>query len=91
MTTEELIERLPKVIEKYPDEERFDSIDECVVGRLRITVYETYYDVCYRDSHNILYLGTEQSPDYAIASQVNLNDALQNMYDWCVKHKLIQL
>ena len=86
MTTEELIERLPKVIEKYPDEECFNSLDECVV---RITVYETCYDVCYRDSHNILYLGTEQSPDYAIASQVNLNDALQDMYNWCVKHKVI--
>lgn len=91
MTTEELIERLPKVIEKYPDEERFNSLDECVVGRLRITVYETCYDVCYRDFHNILYLGTEQSPDYAMASQVNLNDALQDLYDWCVKNKLIKL
>lgn len=91
MTTEELIERLPKVIEKYPDEERFNSLDECVVGRLRITVYETYYDVCYRDFHNILYLGTEQSPDYAISVKENLHDALQDLYDWCVKNKLIQL
>lgn len=89
MTTEELIEKLPKVIEKYPDEERFNSLDECVVGRLNITAYEICYDVYYRDSHNILYLGTEQSPDYAIASRVNLNDALQDMYDWCVKHKVI--
>lgn len=94
MTTEELLEELPRRIKKdevlnqtrtYTDE------NECLLAFLHIKKYDISWQVSYESLGRVLYLGTDDDRDYATFGSESLNTALQNMHDWCVKHKLIQL
>lgn len=93
MTTEELLEELPKCIKKYKvlnlSKDYISDDDESLIGFLHITGYEDNWRVSYECCDTALYFGTGNNKDYAIFNNAYINTALQNMYDWCVKHKVI--
>lgn len=94
MTTEELLEKLPKYIDKREVEKLSDDYDaeerECLIGFLKITEYNKKWHVGYFLGENTFYLGKGYSKNYAIFGNENQNIALQCLYDWCVKYKVIQ-
>lgn len=91
MTTEELLKKLPRSIKKYEVLDLDKDDDEYLIFFLHIIGHDYIWRVAYEYNGKVLYLGIDDNRDYAIFDSENLNTALQNIYDWCVKHKVIQL
>lgn len=94
MTTDELLIKLPSHIGRYKDGDFYISFEEHDIGWL--TLFNDGKDWCaaYRDDYDgccVCMNPKAEQPPYnnALCYGNTPQEALQNLYDWCIKNGFI--